>query len=353
MQGHWKWRVTASVLVMLHGLSLSLEATQPGVASPNCQTEGVTRTFLQPWRDDAGRSPEEWLTLFAELSRLGFRDVILQWTSYGSLLIYHDSRLGYESRPYLDKVIRAAHQQQIKLWIGLHYDPDFWTHIEPQQPQTGPYLNRRLVELSMRLPVLIADIEQADPARDTIRGWYISDEIDDVNWQRPERQEMLRRYLRSLRRLLGNYRPHWPVLISTFANGQQSPQVFARFWQTILNHSGIDTLLFQDGVGVQKLSLSKVHSYLKALHDQLDSSPHTLEAIAEIFQIPKVPSEEFKTEAADFSRILQQLKVIKTHSQRPITVFSAPDHLLPNRGPRAKALHRAWLQNIQQCQDLN
>ena len=164
---------------------------------------------------------------------------------------------------------------------------------------------------------------------------------------------MLQRYLRSLRRLLGNYRPHWSVLISTFANGQQSPQVFAMFWQAILNYSGIDTFLFQDGVGAQKLSLSQLDRYFKAFHDQLDSSQHTLEAIVEIFQTPKVPSKEFKTEAADFSRILQQLKVIKTHSQRPITVFSAPDHLLPNRGPRANELHRAWLHNVNHCHDLN
>jgi hypothetical protein len=335
------------------GLGLGFEASLRCEAASSCQTQGVTRTFLQPWSYDAERTPEQWSDLFAELRRLGFREVILQWTSYGSLLIYHDTRSGYEIRPYLDRVIRAARQQHLKLWIGLHYDPDFWTHIDPQKPGTEAYLNRRLVEFSMRLPALVADIEQADPAGDTIKGWYISDEIDDINWQQAERQESLRRYLRSLRRLLENYRPHWPVLISTFANGQQPRQAFAAFWQATLAYSGIDTLLFQDGIGVKKLSLTQLDMYFKALQDQLDSSRFTVEAIIEIFQLPETPSKEFKTEAADFSRILQQLKVINTHSQKPITVFSAPDHLLPNRDSRAKALHRAWLQDRHDCHDLN
>jgi hypothetical protein len=351
MQRHWGWLVVANVLIILHGLGLGREAPPPGMASSSCQTEGVTRTFLQPWRDDADRSPEEWSAFFAELRHLGFRDVILQWTSYGSLRIYHDTRSGDASRPYLDKVIRAARQQHIKLWVGLHYDPDFWTYIDPQQQRTEAYLNRRLIEFSMRLPALVADIEQVDPTGDTIRGWYISDEIDDSNWQQPERQEILRRYLRSLRRLLGNYRPHWPVLISTFANGQQSPQAFAAFWQTTLNYSGIDTLLFQDGIGVKKLSLSQFDMYFKALQNHLNASRHTLEAIVEIFQLSKAPTKEFQTETADFSRILQQLKVIKTYSQRPITVFSAPDHLMPNRGSRAQTLRRAWLQDRHDCHD--
>jgi hypothetical protein len=353
MQQRWHWRLVVVVFIVLCGLGPWLEAIPHCQASPPCATQSVTRTFLQPWRDDADRSPEDWGELFAELHRLGFREVILQWTSYGTLLIYQASRSGYEIRPYLDTVIRAARQQQINLWIGLHYDPDFWTHIDPQKKQTAAHLNRRLIEFSMRLPALVADIEQADPAGDTVRGWYISDEIDDVNWQQPERQEMLKRYLSSLRRLLGNHRPDWPVAISTFANGEQSPQAFASFWQTTLDDSDINTLLFQDGIGVKKLTLSQLDLYFKTLQDQLDSSRHTLEAIVEIFQLPVKSAEAFRTEAADFSRILQQLNVIKKHSQQPITVFSAPDHLLRNRGSRAKALQRAWLQNRHDCPDLN
>lgn len=348
-----RWRVATSVLMMCIGLGLGLQAALRCQAASPCHTKGVTRTFLQPWGEDADRSPEEWSALFAELGRLGLQQVILQWTSYGSLLIYHDTRSGYESRPYLDNLIRAARQQQIKLWIGLHYDPDFWIHIDPQKQNTEAYLNRRLIEFSLRLPALVHDIEQADPGGNVIEGWYISDEIDDINWQEVERQELLRRYLRSVRRLLGNYRPHWPVMISTFSNGQQSAQAFAAFWPATLGYSGIDTLLFQDGIGVKKLSLTKLDRYFKVLQEKLNSSQHNLEAIVEIFQLPKKPSKEFMTEAADFSRIAEQLKVIKMYSQRPITVFSAPDHLLPNRDARSKALHHAWLQDRHDCQDLN
>jgi hypothetical protein len=142
-------------------------------------------------------------------------------------------------------------------------------------------------------------------------------------------------------------------MISTFSNGQQSAQAFAAFWQATLSYSGIDTLLFQDGIGVKKLSLTKLDRYFKVLQEKMNSSQHNLEAIVEIFQLPKKPSKEFMTEAANFSRIVDQLKVIKMYSQRPITVFSAPDHLLPNRDARSKTLHHAWLQERHDCQDLN
>jgi hypothetical protein len=339
------WILVVGAFVVLTCLGRSV----PAMAAEACHTRNVLRTFLQPWRADATRSAQEWSALFAHLRRLGFSEVVLQWTSYGSFMLYNDSRPGYTAQPYLDTVVHTARQHQIKLWLGLHYDPDFWSNIERAESLTAAYLNRRLLDISMRLNALVANVERADPAGDTVGGWYLSDEIDDVNWQTPARKDMLLRYLKALRRLLHGKRPAWPAVISGFANGKQPPQQWAAFWQEVLQHSGIDTLLFQDGIGSGKLLLAELAGYLAALGDRLGASHHAFGVIVELFRLPTVGSEQTTTEAAAFPRIVQQLELARAYSQRPITVFSAPDHLLPERGHQARELNMHWVRDLQAC----
>jgi hypothetical protein len=304
---------------------------------------------MQLWRADATRSTQEWSALFAHLRHLGFSEVILQWTAYGSLILYRDAQPGYESQPYLGAVVHAAQQHRIKLWLGLDYDPDFWSHIESEATLTEAYLHRRLVDISMRLNALVASVEHADPAGATVAGWYLSDEIDDVNWRTPTRRDMLLHYLKALRRLLHDKRPTWPAIISGFSNGKQPPQQWAAFWQEVLQRSGINTLLFQDGIGVEKLSLPALEAYLAALKDRLGASRNAFGVIVELFTLPTAGSGQTTTEAAAFPRIVKQLELARAYSQGPITVFSAPDHLVPGRGRHAEKLNMDWLGVLQRC----
>ena len=345
MRRQMAWLLPVGAFVMLTCLGTS----QPATAAEACQTRNVSRTFMQLWRADATRPPQEWSARFAHLRRLGFSEVILQWTSYGSFVIYSDSRPGYASQSSLDTLVHTAQQHQIKLWLGLHYDPDFWSNIQGTAHLTDAYLHRRLFEMSMRLNALVANVERADPAGETIAGWYISDEIDDVNWQTLTRRDVLLHYLTALRRLLHDKRPAWPVIISGFSNGKQPPQQWAAFWQDVLQRSGIDTLLFQDGIGVEKLSLPALEVYLAALGQRLGPSHNAFGVIVELFTLPAAGSGQTTTEAAAFPRIVKQLELARAYSRGPITVFSAPDHLLPERGQQAKKLHMDWAHDRQAC----
>jgi len=299
----------------------------------------ATRTFLQVWRADAQRSAANWSRLFADLRRLGFADVIVQWSAYGALH-YHASKSAAEVVPVLNKIIAAARKERVTLWMGLNYDPEFWSHVAGEPSQVDVYLKDRLQRARTQIVELQALLQQADPQRSVVRGWYISDEVDDVNWNDAQRLQSLVDYLSSLRTLLRQARPTWQVAISGFSNGKVPAADLALFWRSLLDRTKIDMLLFQDGIGAEKLSLSRWSEYANALTRVFSATPHSLRVVVELFSLRE--DDHSKTQAAPPERVMQQLHLAAQVASTGNAVFSAPDHLLqPQRTSKNKLL-KAW-----------
>lgn len=316
-----------------------------------CMTRNADRTFVQLWRKDAQRTPGQWDKWFMEMNRLGFYEIIVQWSAYGNVSFHKDERAGQEGSPCLAAFIKAAKRHATRIWIGLDYDPDFWRAIDGPAPTVQSYLHRRVNQISQRLPLLHHTIEKNDPQGNSVKGWYISDEIDDLNWRDPLRQKALWAYLESLRSRLRQEKPAWPVLISGFSNGAWVPEKWTAFWNETLKQTGIDGFLFQDGIGAGKLTFDQLEIYLQSMHQGLDDAPDHFGVIVELFQFKHtVSSTQAVLQAADMSRVARQLELARRYSQSPITVFAAPDYLNLNGDVHCRGLYAAWKKDNATCQ---
>jgi hypothetical protein len=327
---------------------LSLFSAAWAWASP-CATQGAGRTFMQLWRADARRTSSQWDQWYAHLDSLGFSEIIVQWSSYGPVSYYTDGGTGRENSLSLAALIQGARRHEKRIWLGLHYDPDFWSAVGTEPAGLAIYLDDRLAAMEQSLPDLLNTVETADPRGKVVVGWYVSDEIDDQNWQDPVRRQALVRYLAALRRMLRKAEKTWPVLISGFSNGKLPPAQLSAFWDALLQQTRIDGFLFQDGIGAGKLTIQALEPYLQSFSQTFASEDSIFGVVVELFVIEEPTASAPGFHAAAFDRVTRQLALARRFSSLPITVFSAPDYILPAADEPGEALYDAWRADSAAC----
>ena len=155
----------------------------------------------QPQNRDSQVTDTQWQGLMSQLRLQGFDTLVLQWTRYG------DAFTQPEQRALLFKRATAAQQAGLKLIVGLNADPEFFMHQKQSSAALESYLNR----------LLAADLQQARlwsavPGV-TPDGWYISAEIDDLNWRSEAARQPLLTWLNNAQRLISDVSAK-PVYIS-------------------------------------------------------------------------------------------------------------------------------------------
>ncbi len=158
--------------------------------------------------------------LMSQLRLQGFDTLVLQWTRYG------DAFTQPEQRALLFKRAAAAQQAGLKLIVGLNADPEFFMHQKQSSAALESYLNR----------LLAADLQQARlwsaAPGVTPDGWYISAEIDDLNWRSEAARQPLLTWLNNAQRLISDVSAK-PVYISSFFAGNMSPDGYRQLLEQV------------------------------------------------------------------------------------------------------------------------
>ena len=311
-----------------------------------CVTAKAARSFLQLWQAHAQYSPAQWDTLFARLDQHGFNEIIVQWSSYGTVSFLRGIRPSQETAECLPGLIAAARRAKCKLWLGLHFDPEFWQRID-KESEIAAYLDDRLRFFELSLPLLLSLVQTTDPSGDTVAGWYIADEIDDRNWQNPQRQILLLNYLAGMSSRLHTSTPRLSILISGFVNGAMTPDNWSALVKRILTETSVQVFLLQDAIGTGKMTVARLRPYLQALQQSVPEPASRFSIIVEIFSMRIEAGDS--TQAGPFERIREQLELAAAFSGPPLLVFSAPDHLLDTKRPGVATLSKQWLDERSGC----
>lgn len=289
---------------------------------------GFSRSFIQLSREHATWSATEWAQLFKALNELRVTEVIVQWSavdeqSYTMAQPKHSS-----NRPVISALLDSAAQAGINVVLGMHADSNYWSAIRQSVPALEGYFRRRLFAHENLIESLTPIIKEYGK---TLSGWYIADEIDDVNWRTSESSTVLFAYLNQLCLRLRTVVPARSVAISGFSNGALDPELFAEFWQRLLTATGIDQLLFQDGIGARKLNLQELPLYLMPLKRAVTSEGRQLAIVIELYtQVagPPLTDEAFRAIPSPISRLHEQISVAKRFSLDAVA-FSVPDYMSP------------------------
>ena len=295
------------------------------------RSPALSGTFLQLLNEHRTWSQERWVRLFEAFRRLGLSQVIVQWVVSDSQPFFASPRAGVAKSP-LETILELGETTNIQVFVGLVHDPDYWQRItQPGTAVAGYLANReaRIVHVATEIGPLARNYR-------SFVGWFMNEEIDDINWQEPAAAAVLHSYLHRVSDYLRLALPGAPVAISGFSNAHGPPARLEAFWRELLSAApAIGTVLFQDGIGVHKLTLENLPQYLRALRAATDASGRQLWSVVELFEQtggPPLDSGQFHASTAPFARVAAQLQ-IEAACASVLIAFSAAEYLLaPTQG---------------------
>lgn len=325
----------------------------PYAVSAKDRSPRFTGTFVQLWDTHATWDSARWNDLFASLRAIGVAEVIVQWTSTqpGAPQTNPAQTQGMEGtrtaaasaqlHPALPLLLQAAETQHMQIVLGLVHDPEYWDKIKAEPDSVRYYLRqlRNTSLLTARAALLRPD------SKNVVSGFYIPQEIDDKSWLEPERQQALVDSLTSLRAGLKALAPGLPVAISGFSNAFAEPAMLEQFWQTVLNKSGIERILFQDGVGVHKLRMREAGLFMAAVSRAAQKAGGILTPVVETFRQvdgPPINDKPFRAVPASLSALQRQMAFAAAQPHSGIVAFSLPEYCSPFGIMGAADLYRQY-----------
>jgi Domain of unknown function (DUF4434) len=290
------------------------------IAHPQAEAacQGLKGTFLQLTNAQLSRPAAEWRQLFDELRKIGIDTLFVQWTVLDRKPLFRTAGHEAVASTPLAAILDLAARSGIRVWFGLALDSSYWEEIKQSSELLRPYFRRRVQDL-----VGFLDDLNATTAGAPFAGWYIPDEIDDRTWLDPGKRAVLKKYLAETVALLKARRPGSKVAISGFSNSFADPDLLGSFWADVIRASGMDLLLFQDGVGEGKVALENIGLYYAALDRAVRGVGAQLGAVVELFSL--LP--DGRRLPAGVSRIRGQIAAANRLTSFPVVAFSVPDYM--------------------------
>jgi hypothetical protein len=273
-----------------------------------------------------------WRHEMDAMRRAGIHIVIIQW------LRMNDSRYIPSDPGAVDPtriILEYADRNGMEVFIGLAYADFWWKRLRDQ----------RYLDLAAAASTQIADEAWARyGGHRSFAGWYLPQELRDANYT-PQMIDGLRTFFKGLgdhcRSLSGDKR----VLISPAMSGLIASDLFERTYTTLLLDSGIDVVIFQDGVGARgwdKDLERRVVPYFGAMRAACRTAGVELWSDIEIFHRAGKPAG---STPASIERIKRQIAA-ESPFVSAFVMFDFFHYMSPRRGAAQKKLYEDYLREF-------
>jgi hypothetical protein len=319
------YRYLAASLLVLFLLFNGVAFSEPIAAAVSGQEKKMLDgSFFQPylvvnWKD-ADFSAEYQIMKEVEMSH-----IIWQWTidSKSKQAYYPTNITGFSRASSNDLVgssLQEAKKANIKVWLGLNWNSDWFGHYANNEK----WLTNE-VSLSK---IVVHELWQqyGEDYADTIAGFYIPLEIDNVNFRKGKNQKRLAMACKEITETI-HVTTAKPVMIAPFFNenrGQSAVQ-YADMWGKILEEAPIDVIALQDGIGCDHASVSTIAKWLETLNIKIKAVRPATELWSDL--------ETFTPEltSAPIGRIISQINAERKYVTN-FTSFSFTHYDSPNNG---------------------
>jgi hypothetical protein len=332
-----------AIAINSEGQLINKSFGQPLVGKPpNSAAPRLGGTFIQLLEEHGSWSSSRWDELFQNFHSVGIDELIVQWSVLNGTAIYPSHTFRSIPNAPLENILARADAAGMRVLIGLAHDSDYWAEVQRDPHAVAVYLRK----LRAKSDSAARELAPAVTQHSSFAGWYISEEVDDVNWRKTEARTVLFDHLTVLARELKKLTPKAVISISAFSQAKASPQAYQQFWDEFFQRVQVNAVLFQDGLGVNKLDLHDVPLYLQALRDAADKNGRTVQCVVELFsQVagPPIDKSEFRAVPAPIARIREQLETAAKYSTGQIVGFSVPEYMTPGGGDAAGELLAQYL----------
>lgn len=216
-----------------------------------CMHQAPRWIFYQPWNSHENRADQIGAVLARQLSQQGFTHLILQWSRHGNTVLWPENGQGWVRRS-------LPRHERLRVIHGLYAEPQFFEALKLDDNRLEALL--AVIRHRSRLEAIkILKLQHGK-----IAGWYLPEEIDDLNWQSPNRQKMLADHFRQMVFDLNALRPNIPVYATAFFGGHGQARTFAQMLRLMHDKTAVIWLI-QDGQGTLHQNKPNTASYLSAI----------------------------------------------------------------------------------------
>lgn len=275
----------------------------------NLQTTGGS--FLQPWQEHMDWTPERWRSVLSGMKELGCDSLFLQWVA-----LEGESMQTWDARGrMLQTLLDQAANQGMSVHIGLPYNQDWWTAIAQEDINA---VNSYMQSIGKNCIQYMRSVTWQQHT--AFAGWYIPYEIEQYDWGRQPRLELLANWLKALSDVAIETTGREPS-ISTYYSEMASPQALADMWSYLLDRVILRPMV-QDGVGVHGLAN---YERLEPLHQMLLQRGANFDLIVELFEMDQDAANvagEFSAHTAGVDRLRRQWNIAEGYGAQRIVAFA-------------------------------
>ncbi|MEX2170923.1 MAG: DUF4434 domain-containing protein [Pirellulales bacterium] len=230
-------------------------AAQPFPVDPSLPL--ATGAFIQVHAGFASNSAAWWQAELASMKRIGMDTVVVNYVAYDNFYFYPTSVPG--GSPFavdsIERIMDAADQQGMKVYLGLHLDPDQFTSSTFDLQANLAQGQAELSELWTRYG-----------GHASLAGWYMPQEFSDyMVFNQPQLRDDIITYTSTVTNQ-AHASSGLPMMISPFFGQNPNAAAYANWWNTTgLPQTGIDIVAMQDGVGTHRTTIAESQTVFQAL----------------------------------------------------------------------------------------
>jgi len=213
---------------------------------PKKEVGPVAMLYYQPLLKDQGKIV--WDEVFKTMERCHMNQLILQWSRHGVVDFMREET-------WLQTILEHADKYQIEVIVGLYGDNNYFKVIEKSKLNLSDYF-QSLHEISFKQA---QKVYQVAKKYKSFGGWYLTEEIDDLNFQSRDRKKNLKTYLQNMASSLDNIASR-PLYVSGFYSKQMNPQEYTEMFMEITQNKY--HILLQSGVGANLVNLEESQRYI-------------------------------------------------------------------------------------------
>ncbi len=300
---------------------LSLQTAYSAPANGNTNLSG---SFIQLWNDVGCKcgqfSLQQWKDELQKMKDACLNTVYIQYGVYHDLSWYSPSNLSFVSYKSntLNKIFEAAESLDMGVYVGVYFD-ETWNSSNKSSSTTYSTLLSKQQQT-------IDEIWNLFGSSSAFKGWYLPQEINDLEWQKNPEKSLLFSYLQNVASYARAKNNSKPVMIAPFFNLWQPADVLATWYNDLfVTAPDIKQVFFQDGVGIT-LKQSDYHLplYYPALKQVCTNNNVEFGVTAETFQQLTgwpIDGGSFSATSSDINRLKKQLWVAGENQAAQVIQF--------------------------------
>ncbi len=267
-------RMIYVVLVGLIGFSMLVEKANA--------VRGMDGGFIGIYQGDKKAwTAERWGKELGYLQSVGMNTAVISTAVYNTTAFYSGCSLAGSTTldDTLTKILDYGDAHGMKFIIGLYAESSSWS----QYGQTSSYL-ANLCKTSKKV---CDDVWSQYSSRPSFAGWYIPQEIDNLNWTtEADRNTLVKNYLRPLSDYCRAKDSTKLVSEAPFYNDNlQSAADYGTWWnKTLADCTSLNLLIPQDGIGAAHADYTSIQSYFNAFKTACTTHHRVLWADIEAYE---------------------------------------------------------------------